>query len=80
MDRIMQVLICVVLLCPFNGYGQESTTWSLERCINYAIENNIQLKQTRLGVQMAATNLVQSKANLFHILAKLFLTNLFIFI
>jgi len=64
MGRIMQVSISLVLLCPFNGYGQGSTVWSLERCINYAVENNIQLKQTRLGVQVAAANMVQSKANL----------------
>jgi outer membrane protein len=64
MGTIMQVFLIGILVCPLNGHGQESTIWGLDRCINYAIENNIQLKQTRLGIQLAAANLVQSKANL----------------
>jgi len=63
-NRILGVAIGLLLFWPSIGYAQESSTWTLKQCIDYAIENNIQIKQTRLGVQMAAANLVQSKANL----------------
>jgi outer membrane protein len=38
--------------------------WTLEQCIRYAHENNIQLKQQQLGVDQAENNLLQSKVNL----------------
>jgi outer membrane protein len=39
-------------------------TWTLDRCINYALDNNIQLKQQALGVDLARNNLTQSKLGL----------------
>lgn len=39
--------------------------WSLERCINYAIENNIQLKQSALQVESAKYDKTQSLAQMF---------------
>ena len=38
--------------------------WTLEDCINYAIENNISLKQSKLKKQTATETLKQSKAQL----------------
>ena len=38
--------------------------WSLEECINYANENNIQIKQSILEVESADRDLHQSKVNL----------------
>ncbi len=35
--------------------------WTLEECVTYAIENNIQIKQSRLQTQTADINLLQSK-------------------
>lgn len=35
--------------------------WTLEECITYALENNIQIKQTRLQTETAQINLRQSK-------------------
>lgn len=43
-------------------YGQE--TWSLQKCIKYALENNIKLKQQELVVDQSRNNLIQSKMNL----------------
>jgi len=37
--------------------------WSLEKCINYALENNIQIKQSKLAVESSASDLLQSKLN-----------------
>ena len=38
--------------------------WSLQDCIKYALENNIQIKQQKLNLEMQADNLLQSKASL----------------
>ncbi len=35
--------------------------WSLEKCINYAYENNLQIKQSKLGAESSKESLVQSK-------------------
>src|ERR1051325_3052132 len=47
----------------FTTFSQEK--WDLEKCIKYAQENNLQIKQTQLS-QQAANNLKkESVANLF---------------
>ncbi len=40
------------------------TVWSLEDCINYAIENNIQIKQSELNIETYEVNLLESKLSL----------------
>ena len=44
-----QIILSVVwassLLCASAGAQEASRQWSLEECIRYAIENNIDLKQ-----------------------------------
>lgn len=35
--------------------------WPLETCIQYALENNLQVKQSELNVQLSKANLTQSK-------------------
>lgn len=39
-------------------------TWLLEECIDYAIKNNISVKQSELNTDLAQVNLTQSEANL----------------
>lgn len=46
-------------------YGQDSTKWSLQQCIDYAITHNIQLKQDRITEQQGGADLAQKKAELF---------------
>ena len=43
--------------------GQEVNSWSLQKCIEHAKDNNIQLKQSKLNIDLARENLRQSKAN-----------------
>ncbi len=38
--------------------------WSLEECINYAYENNIEIKKSIINVESASTTLLQSKLEL----------------
>ena len=35
--------------------------WSLEKCINYAYENNLQIKQSKLNAESSKESLLQSK-------------------
>lgn len=37
--------------------------WSLKDCVDYALKNNIQIKQQRLSVDVAAEALLQTRAN-----------------
>ncbi len=38
--------------------------WSMEQCIDYALKNNISVKQSELNTEISEVNLKQSKANL----------------
>lgn len=64
MKRFFEVLfLSGLFLIPQLSYGQK--TWTLEECIGYALENNIQLKRQQLQSEIAANNLLQAKINLF---------------
>lgn len=54
--------IIILLLASHTISAQK--VWTLADCINYANENNIQIKQTELGVDLNEGNLKQSKAAL----------------
>jgi outer membrane protein len=56
--------ISIVLFLFFNFSILSQETWTLEKCINYAIENNIQVKQKLLQAKSGKNSLRQSKANL----------------
>ena len=57
------LLICVsFLFFALSGKAQEA--WSLERCVEYALENNISVKQNELNADLAKENYNQSIANM----------------
>ncbi|MFC6999697.1 TolC family protein [Rufibacter roseus] len=39
------------------------TVWDLRQCIDYAVKNNLQLRQAGLGVEQAAVDVQQARAN-----------------
>ena len=41
--------------------GQDSTRWSLQECIDYAIAHNIQLKQNKITEEQGAADLLQKE-------------------
>lgn len=53
----------VIVICSFclALYVQAETTWSLRKCIDYAIENNIELRQYGLQVKNSEIDLNSSK-------------------
>jgi outer membrane protein len=54
------LVLAAVLALPTVSRGQEEP-WTLTRCITYAFENNIGLKQRELNVEVSKNNLTQSK-------------------
>ncbi|HQH40388.1 MAG: TolC family protein [Bacteroidales bacterium] len=64
MKTLRSILPVIFLLTAalFKGYPQEP--WSLEKCVRYALENNIQIKQQQLNSEYAGNNLLQSKMSL----------------
>ena len=63
LDMKRSVIIMLVLILSAMAHGQKK--WTLEDCINYAVENNITLQQARLMKQSATETRKQSSAALF---------------
>ena len=60
MQKKYLILFCLLLfLTSMSTKAQE--TWSLEQCIKYAFDNNIQIKQQMLSIKKGESTLFQSK-------------------
>lgn len=62
MKKLMYSLL-IVLLGGIQLQAQEQ--WTLKMCIDYAVEHNIQVKQTKLKALSSEANLKQSKAAIY---------------
>lgn len=61
----MKQLISIFLIFLFSNFlqAQEAgTPWTLQQCIDYALKNNIQIKQNELNAELAHATLDQSRA------------------
>lgn len=59
--KYKQIYFLLILSAlTLSGYCQD--VWTLERCILYALENNITIKQQELDVEFSKNNFLQSKA------------------
>lgn len=56
-----KTLLTIVVLSVITSTVFSQETWTLERCIEYALANNIQVKQQELNVKVNEVNLLQSK-------------------
>jgi len=54
------LLISSLILGSFAVQAQE--TWSLEKCVEYALENNLDVRQAEYSLQNSRTNVMQSKS------------------
>ncbi len=62
MKRIYSIIASALLLVVFTGaHAQE--TWSLQKCIDYALQNNIQIKEQALNSDYYNNQLNQAKFN-----------------
>jgi len=60
---IIILTLAGTLMIAYNSLGQEKK-WTLEECVLYAIEHNIQVKQQELVADIQQNALMQSKYNL----------------
>ena len=56
-------IILLSIFFTIRSAAQDSTSWSLQDCINYAVANNITVKKTVLDKQTAEINYKQQKDN-----------------
>lgn len=63
--RQRDLFIIAVLGSSAGLYAQENKTWSLQDCIDYALEKNIQLQQNKLSLEEADVDVKNAKASLF---------------
>ena len=67
MKRLLPILLCSLLLSGLrNATAQEaSKTWTLQECLDYAYQNNIQVRQSRNNQLSGIEDSKQAKAALF---------------
>lgn len=58
-----KMIFMMAAFCCLNIHAQKK--WTLDECINYAMENNLTLKQSKLKQRSAQEDVMQSKAALF---------------
>jgi outer membrane protein len=63
MKKSLVTFITCLILMQVNGFAQKQI-WSLEECIKYAIDHNIQIKQQTIQTKVQKNSLDQSKLNL----------------
>jgi Outer membrane protein len=61
MKKSFKLLILLLLLAPLSVSAQQR--WSLQKCVEYAWENNLSIKQQELNIEQSENNLQQSKLN-----------------
>lgn len=54
------LLIIILILAANTSFSQEY--WELEKCINYALENNLDVRQAKYNMENANTSVMQSKS------------------
>lgn len=60
-----RTLLIFFLVLASASFINAQKLWTLQACIDYALANNIQIKQQELAEQLAKTTLLQSKTSLF---------------
>ncbi|MDZ7742514.1 MAG: TolC family protein [Bacteroidota bacterium] len=61
-DFYISLAITCLLVITGGIYAQQ--VWSLEECIDYALENNIQVKQQQLNIELQEADYLQSKLSM----------------
>jgi outer membrane protein len=62
MKRMYSLIAAAFMLVVFTG-AQGQSLWSLQKCIDYALQNNIQIKQQALNSDYYSNQLNQAKFN-----------------
>lgn len=62
MQRAKSILLCVCCTLFIGTNVSAQKKWTLQECIDYALSNNIQIKQSELNTQLSKYEVDQSKA------------------
>lgn len=65
MMKQQSLLFTALLTSALSLSAQEDKQWTLEDCINYALEKNIQLQQNKISLQKSEEDVKEAKAALF---------------
>ncbi|MDR2389368.1 MAG: TolC family protein [Tannerellaceae bacterium] len=66
MKRNLSLLLALALVLPYGAAAQEKPSrWTLQHCIAYALEHNIQLGKTKVNQLLSQEDTKQAKAQLF---------------
>ncbi len=65
--RLYIIISIIISFYSTKSFAQEQDTivWSLEDCINYALENNISIRQNNITAESSYIDVLTAKANLF---------------
>jgi outer membrane protein len=58
------IIIIVLLVACGNVYAQQDSTFTIQQCLDIAIKNNLQVKQSNANAQLAGIDLKQAKENI----------------
>lgn len=62
--KVLTLILVIVAATSTNAMAQNIKKWSLRQCIDYAMDNNIQLQKSKISENVAETELKQAKAGL----------------
>lgn len=62
--KVLTLILVIVTATSTNAMAQNIKKWSLHQCIDYAMDNNIQLQKSKISENVAETELKQAKAGL----------------
>ena len=62
MNRIVFLFTAIILTCTA-GISTAQEEWSLQKCIDYALENNIQIKRQELNTDFSRNQVSQAKSD-----------------
>lgn len=62
MNKYKLILGCCLLLAPLTMKAQNADIWSLKKCLDHAMQNNLGLQQSKLNQQNSSVNLLTAKA------------------
>lgn len=55
------IIAAAIALCSVAAFAGQPQTWSLERCINHAVDNNLDVRSSRLDVHNARLSVTEAK-------------------
>ncbi len=63
-SNMKKIAVLVILLVfGYSGQAQDNKEWTLTECVEYALENNISIKQSQLDVEVTDTEKLQAIGN-----------------